>query len=89
MSNEHRINEIPDRGIDEEPATAKQIAYLRNLCEMPESDLQGLGKWQASYVIDEILRVKKANNAAPSSTSNIGMAIIIAIVIIALLYWIF
>jgi hypothetical protein len=46
---------IPEREEGEEPATEKQIAYLKHLApNLRGHDLSGLGKWQASSLIDDI-----------------------------------
>lgn len=50
--------EIPDKEKNEAPATQKQIDYIHHLTpEIEKSgiDLSGLGKWQASTLIDQIL----------------------------------
>lgn len=49
------LNEIAQRGANEEPATERQLNFLRSLGVVDESFLSNLGKWQASQVIEYIL----------------------------------
>jgi hypothetical protein len=54
--------DLPEREEDEEPATAKQLAYIRHLApdiELKHGSLQDLGKWQASALIDQIKEEKE------------------------------
>ncbi len=54
--------DIPEREEDEEPATEKQLAYIRHLAPgtKPEhGGLEDLGKWQASAIIDQIKEEKE------------------------------
>lgn len=48
--------EIPEREPDEDPITANQLRYIRKLA--PDIEIEGglesLGKWQASWLIDQI-----------------------------------
>jgi hypothetical protein len=47
--------DIPVRMPDEEPATKKQKDYIRSLVlEIDEQQVNSLGKWQASALIDQI-----------------------------------
>jgi len=52
------INDIPRRGPDEEPATKKQLDYLRRMAHFKESDLEELGQWQASLLIDQAKEIR-------------------------------
>lgn len=53
--------DIPDRQPGEEPATQKQKDYIRALViSIEEAQLNGLGKWQASALIDQIKTEKKS-----------------------------
>jgi hypothetical protein len=52
---------IPEREEGEEPATQRQLAYIRHLAsgiELTQGKLEDLGKWQASKVIDQIKEEK-------------------------------
>jgi hypothetical protein len=54
--------DIPEREEDEEPATKKQLAYIRHLApgiELTHASLEDLGKWQASALIDQIKEEKE------------------------------
>ncbi len=54
--------DVSERQKDEEPATEKQLAYIRHLAPgaRPEhGELEGLGKWQASALIDQIKEEKE------------------------------
>jgi hypothetical protein len=47
--------DLPDRQPGEEPATQKQLQYIRALVRtIDETELAKLGKWQASALIDQI-----------------------------------
>lgn len=59
MSVEMKLD-IPDREPGEEPATEKQKNYIRRMGQIAESDLQSLGKWQASSLIDQMQHIKKS-----------------------------
>ena len=51
--------EPPDRQPGEEPITAKQIAFIQQLATNIELDkVRGLGKWQASELIDHLMAVR-------------------------------
>lgn len=53
--------DIPDRKPGEEPATQKQKDYIRALViSIDEQQLNGLGKWQASALIEQIKTEKKS-----------------------------
>lgn len=88
---------LPGRENDEEDATAKQISYIRHLlreCEVsgfPESDLEGLGKWQASVLIDSLKQLRdgdiegsrsvaRARNNPGWSLMLVGWAVAIAVI---------
>jgi hypothetical protein len=49
--------EVPDKEPGEEPATEKQIAYLKRLADSVQLPAD-LGKWQASALIDQLKRAK-------------------------------
>ncbi len=54
--------DVPERQKDEEPATEKQLAYIRHLAPGAKSEhgeLEDLGKWQASALIDQIKEEKE------------------------------
>jgi hypothetical protein len=55
---------IPDRRPGEEPATKKQLDYIRQLViSIDEASIRDLGKWQASSLIEQIIRAKAAFTA--------------------------
>jgi len=53
--------DVPERQKDEEPATEKQLAYIRHLAAgaKPEHSEEDLGKWQAWALIDQIKEEKE------------------------------
>jgi len=53
------IDNIPDRGDKELPATAKQLDYLQHLGIFEDNYLDTLGKWQASYLIEKVKEAKE------------------------------
>jgi len=55
---EFTVKDIPRKKPGEEPATQKQLEYLRQLAPFKESDLKNLGKWQASYLIDQAKEIR-------------------------------
>jgi len=74
--------EFPDKRLGEEPATEKQIQYIRVLVNsIDEAKLKTLGKWQASALIEYILTEKEIythqlaetyiENNQPSDTSQL------------------
>lgn len=55
---------LPDRQPGEAPATAKQLDYIRQLVvSIDEEQLQQLGKWQASSLIDQLKQAKASFTA--------------------------
>lgn len=79
---------IPPRGPGEEPLTKKQFDYIVALTtEIDREQIRGLGKWQASSLIDQIRKAKDdagmdfAQKAAAKEKSNevLWYAIMIAV----------
>lgn len=59
LQNKQYTFEPPDRQPGEEPITAKQIAFIQQLANNIELDkVRGLGKWQASALIDHLMAVR-------------------------------
>lgn len=81
MSQRVTINDIPPREQGEAPATQKQLEYLRHLANFNESDLQSLGKWQASFLID---RIKDIKDERPYKKKKTSGCTCLALVIISL-----
>jgi len=55
--------ELPERGPDEPDATERQLGFIRHLLEEIEAegfslDIESLGKWQASSLINRLLEIK-------------------------------
>lgn len=47
--------DVPDKQPYEQPATKKQLDYIRSMLRgADENVLRGLGKWQASALLDQI-----------------------------------
>ena len=69
--------EIIEPQENEEPATAKQMAFIRALCaevgaSFPADALKDLGKWQASALIEQLLEFKaELEGDEPLDTSRI------------------
>ncbi len=86
MSKEkYNVRTIPAKQLGEEPASENQISYLRLLTDMSESDLQSLGKWQASTLIDIAVHFRDSQSRAASGPSKSGVIgkIVILIVLLA------
>lgn len=58
---------IPPKQPGEEPATERQLGYLRSFGFFSEKSIQGLGKWQASYLIDEANVIKAEGETSEDS----------------------
>ena len=80
---------VPDKEPGEEPATEKQIAYIKNLTS--EIDLpDDFGKWQASSLIDQ-LKASRSQMAddyirKQSGGGCFGVIIIAAIFLASLIF---
>jgi hypothetical protein len=58
--------QIKDLEPDEEPATEKQIGYLKHLAvDVDERELRQLGKWQASDLIEQVLERTQGSALTP------------------------
>jgi hypothetical protein len=56
--------QVPDRQDDEAPITAKQLEYIKQLASGMDLDaVRGLGKWQASALIDHLQAVRHSQSA--------------------------
>ncbi|MDB4524166.1 DUF3072 domain-containing protein [Akkermansiaceae bacterium] len=64
--------EFPDKMDGEEPATAKQLAYIRDLVEGNVELPPDLGKWQASSLIKQIKKEKEDYQAEVDSANSGG-----------------
>jgi hypothetical protein len=95
-----KVEKLEPMQANEPPATAKQISYLRDLGVRDEQLLSGIGKWQASDLIDTVLKLRedKLDDVAPiesgevpndsSSAPSTGPALIV-VIIIAVLFAVF
>jgi hypothetical protein len=89
--------EYPDREPDEEPITQKQISYIKHLSpNLRDKDLSGLGTYQASAIIDEILAEKEdftdelvdeVNNKSLSKNKGCLSSIMFCMVLIIILVY--
>ena len=81
------IKDIPPREPNEGPATEKQLDYLRHLARFRESEIQGLGKWQASYLIDRAKALRdeiRFGNIGVKKKKGCGcLSVILLIIILA------
>ena len=75
-----RRMQIPDREPGEQPATDKQIDYLRHLADFDEAELAKLGKWQASALIDQLTEAR--DQGGPPKRSKKGCCLGIAILLL-------
>jgi hypothetical protein len=50
---------IPPRQPSEEPASQKQLGYLRSFGYFSEKQISNLGMWQASYLIDKAVAMRE------------------------------
>lgn len=56
--------QVPDRQDGEAPITAKQLEYIKQLASQIDLDaVRGLGKWQASALIDHLQAVRNAQSS--------------------------
>lgn len=56
--------QVPDRQDGEAPVTAKQLEYIKQLASQIDLDtVRGLGKWQASALIDHLQAVRNSQSA--------------------------
>ena len=85
-----RINNIPDREPNEEPATEKQLDFLRHLATFDESFLQTLGKWQASFLIDKVKETKEDLRAGrlPKKRTGCGCVLFLVLLVSLVLWWV-
>ena len=62
MKSKYRI-ELPERGPNEPNATERQISYIGHLLDEIDAedfslDIESLGKWQASSLINRLLEIQ-------------------------------
>ncbi len=61
----------PDRQPDEPDATEKQLGYIRSFeFGLSEKVLQGLGKWQASNIIDQMVKLRDEGYLGESASKT-------------------
>jgi hypothetical protein len=87
------IQQIPRKQSGEEPATERQLGYLRSFGYFSESTIRGLGMWQASFLIDQAVEIRdevgeiEIVRASPKSARGCGC---LSVVVIAagLIWWV-
>lgn len=82
----NRTFDVPDREPDEEDATQRQKAYLKRLADIDPVELAKMGKWQASWLIDQIQDVKRTGRAngeirQPSLLGKLKVGLIIIFIL--------
>ena len=99
MSRRRAQFEIQERGPDEPDLTEKQRQYIEHLLNeleaenFPLSDLDNMGKWQASSLIDRLKELRdgresnktKVTEESGSGINVLGWAIILGVI----LWWLF
>lgn len=84
-----RKYKLPPRGPNEEPATRRQLDYLQHLGDFSDSELEGLGKWQASTLIDTLQEEKNAERPSRrrKDSKNTGCGCLTLILILVVSIW--
>jgi hypothetical protein len=103
MAHARATFDYPDRKPDEPDLTAKQRAFLDHLLEeldarnVPAEQLDGLGKWQASALIDRLIQIRDGvpddrvkleptpTNGEQRRTSNTILWLIAAAIVLVIL----
>lgn len=55
---------IPPKQPNEEPASERQIGYLRSFGYFTEKTILSLGMWQASYLIEQAIQIRESEKGA-------------------------
>jgi hypothetical protein len=89
-----KFNGMPDREPNEQGATEKQLDYLRRLApHLKAEDLSSLGKWQASYLIEQAIEAKdddqEEDSRPPRNSPRSGNkgCLLLKLILAALVFW--